>query len=109
MPDVHARDLDRRILAWIREPADEESFELLASDLFRYQYEHNPPYRAYCNAIEIGPRDIQSWREIPPIPTSAFKNHTLTCFPPGEIVKTFQTSGTTVEDTGRHQLLPSPA
>jgi hypothetical protein len=99
--------LDAEVLAWIAEgacaPADDERFEALALALFRHQHEHNAPYRRLCAAFGAAPRDVRRWQQIPPVPTGAFKEARLACFPPQRELRSFRSSGTTA---GRPSVLP---
>ena len=48
----------------------------------------------------------ESWKEITPLPTEAFKNaNKIISFPTKRISKTFLTSGTTSSSTGQHHFL----
>ncbi|MBM4270423.1 MAG: long-chain fatty acid--CoA ligase [Deltaproteobacteria bacterium] len=78
-------------------------FDALALEAFRFQYEHSPTYRAFCERRGRGPDRVRGWREIPAVPTTAFKSLDLACAPPQ---KTFLTSGTTQgrETRGRHHV-----
>ena len=91
------------ILNFIRHPI-EEGFEPLALRLFAFQFKHNRPYRLYCENRGLTPICVNSWREIPAVPTAAFKEIDLACGPPEKI---FLTSGTSQgpEKRGRH-LMP---
>lgn len=70
-------------------------FDALALEIFAYQYEHNEPYREFCDAAEKTPATISDWREIPAYPTEAFKREIVTSFPLSEAVMANITSGTT--------------
>jgi hypothetical protein len=49
------------------------------------------------------PRSVKSWRDIPAVPISAFKEVTLSCAPADSAERIFMTSGTTRGDVkGRH-------
>ena len=48
-------------------------FESLAEAVFRHQVASNPAYGAYCRSLGRMPGGVGSWREIPPVPASAFK------------------------------------
>ncbi len=81
---------------------DEKTFGQLALQLFRYQLQHNPIYRRFCEQASppaIAPRH---WAEIPAVTTSAFKHVPLTCFPPEQAHAVFHTSGTTAQRSGKH-------
>ena len=80
----------------------DEEFDRLARDVFAYQFEYNTVYHAYCEQQDRTPRTVTHWSEIPAVPTSAFKDLPVTCFPVGEAAVEFHTSGTTGENTGRH-------
>ncbi len=81
-------------------PSDAD-FDALALDIYAYQLAHNTPYRRYVGSLGAGivPR---SWREIPAVPASAFKDATLATFDPLRSELVFHTSGTTTESTGKH-------
>lgn len=47
----------------------------------------------------------ETWHEVAPIPTEAFKNTNLISFPETRISKTFLTSGTTGDTRGKHHFV----
>lgn len=96
--------LELEILECIRPDLDEESFNLAALTLFKYQAKANLPYRNYLRTIGITPSDVYHWTEIPALPTATFREKRVTCFPPIETKRIFETSGTTEENTGRHEF-----
>ena len=67
----------------------------MALELFGLQFEHNPAYRKICAAQQITPGTITDWRQIPAVPTAAFKEFELTCLPPQTWTTVFLSSGTT--------------
>ena len=81
----------------------EESFTLLAIELFQFQYRHNELYRAYCQHLHINPDKVKQWQEIPFLPVSFFKTHRVvtTQFEP-EII--FSSSGTSGMQNARHEV-----
>jgi acyl-CoA synthetase (AMP-forming)/AMP-acid ligase II len=105
---VSRRALDARVLELIAEgplgPVDDARFGALALELFRHQLEQNAPYRRLCEAFGIARGQVSHWREIPPVPTGAFKEARLACFPAAEEVRTFRTSGSTGERRGELHL-----
>ena len=110
-PDPARASLDARILSWMREPAtpghwtqDEGRFGALAMELFAFQFERCAALRRFCEGRGRTPRTIQSWREIPPVPTGAFKEMTLRCFPAESLAHVFRTSGTATELRGTLEL-----
>jgi len=98
--------LDRRILDAIASAAiDEETFNGLAIDIFAYQLQYNAPYAAYARMLGFSPQRLPAtWREIPALPTAAFKEATLCTFPPEHAALHFVTSGTTQGTSGHHYI-----
>jgi len=105
---VTRAELERELLAWIAEgvdaPADEARFERLALALFQLQVEHGAAYRRLCAAFGRDPRAVSHWREIPAVPTGAFKEARFAIFPPEGTVRTFRSSGTSAEARGELEL-----
>jgi len=101
------RNLERDITAFIKvgpDQADTDTkFNEMALRLFNYQYNANAPYQKYCAKRGIKPGDIESWKEIPAVPTTAFKEVPLCCFPSEQAVKLLTSSGTT-DQTKRSRL-----
>jgi hypothetical protein len=99
-------ELDRRILEAIESAAiDEATFNRLALEIFAYQLQHNAPYAAFARTFGYTPDRLPgSWREIPAVPTAAFKEATLCTFPPEQAGLHFVTSGTTQGTGGHHYL-----
>jgi hypothetical protein len=77
-------------------------FARLALELFALQFEHNAPYRKYCEARRRGPRSVEHWSQIPAVPASAFKELELSCLSPMERTAVFHSSGTTEQRPSRH-------
>lgn len=99
--------IERELLAWMRdepERRDDARFERLALALFAFQFEANVPYGRFCAARGATPDGIRSWREIPAVPTGAFKELPLRCFPAERSVHVFRTSGTTLARRGELSL-----
>lgn len=88
--------MQSRILEFLRGGTGD--FESLALEVFDFQRAHNSVYRAYCDRHP----PVRHWKQIPAVPTSAFKDFEITCFPVGEAVAEFHTSGTTTGQPGRH-------
>ncbi|HUJ08434.1 MAG TPA: long-chain fatty acid--CoA ligase [Verrucomicrobiae bacterium] len=101
-----ALDLQQRVLALIArgvtQSSSHDEFNELAQAIFAFQYERCAPYRAYCDRLRLTPQMVEHWEQIPAVPTSAFKDFALTCFPVDEAVAEFHTSGTTREKSGKH-------
>jgi len=78
-------------------------FGPLSIEIFRFQYNNNPVYNAYVKALGIDPGNVESISQVPFLPISFFKTHTVqaTLFNP-QI--TFESSGTTGANTSRHSV-----
>jgi hypothetical protein len=106
-PEAARAALERELLAWMQsEPQrqDEARFARLALALFAFQFERNPAYGRFCVARGRTPATVSSWREIPAVPTGAFKELALRCFPAERSVKVFRTSGTALARRGELYL-----
>jgi hypothetical protein len=109
MSDAAARDLDDAFLAIVSDWArggtgcDEARFDACARATFDYQRERNAPYARFAASLGFdAARAPQSWREIPAVPASAFKDANLATFDVSRAELEFHTSGTTAERAGRH-------
>ena len=72
--------------------------------LFKRQCYTIPEYGRYARHLGRGPEHVRDWREIPPVPVSAFRSHDLSAATPGTEIVTFETSGTTISRPGRVRL-----
>ena len=101
-------ELDAAVIDWISEGIDVESdddrFNRLALALFEFQHRENISFRRISESCGKSPSNVTHWRDIPPVPTGAFKEARLTCFPPEESRTVFQTSGSTTGSRGRLEL-----
>ena len=76
-------------------------FEVVALEVFHYQYENNSVYREFVNAINTKKSEVTSISDIPFLPIEFFKSHKVAC----ENRKTeiiFTSSGTTGTNTSKH-------
>ncbi len=82
-------------------------FNDLALQTFRFQFQHNESYRRYCARRGCIPEAVTDWRDIPAVPTAAFKEVALCTGAVSAAALTFRTSGTTrgSERRGTHYLL----
>jgi hypothetical protein len=83
-------------------PAPQTSFEALALELFRLQFEGNAAYRRLCEARRQTPGTVSDWRQIPAMPAAAFKELEITSLPPEQRSTVFFSSGTTEQRRSRH-------
>ena len=96
-PDHEDMPLDLAIASAIAgERALDFERDVLA--VFAYQFDHNLPYRNYCERRGRTPATVEHWRDIPAVSTAAFKIVDLACAPPERV---FRTSGTTRGPDGR--------
>ena len=79
----------------------EAEFQPLALEIFHFQYQNNPFYRAFVHALDIKPGSVNSIEKIPFLPISFFKTHEVITggFYSGEI---FESSGTTEMVRSKH-------
>ncbi len=82
--------------------ADPGNLESLALEVFHFQYEHCGVYREFVDAL--GRKIPGKIEEIPFLPISFFKTHTILCGEekPGLV---FLSSGTTHQNRSRHYVL----
>ena len=87
------------------DPLAEDEFDRLARDVFAHQLRFNPVYRQFCLFQGVAAAaDVRSWREIPAVPTGAFKVGRWATFPETEERVAFRTSGTSTAGRGVHRL-----
>ena len=100
--DVSGTALSDQVLDFIgRDSSTETEFDAMALALFAHQFDNNESFRRFCLKKGRSPRVVTSWREIPPVPISAFKTLTLSCVAPESAERVFMTSGTTGGARGR--------
>lgn len=82
---------------------DEEAFEALAVDIFRFQQQHNGLYRDFTRILGIDASEVRHIRDIPFLPIEFFRDH---CIVSGgrPVEKEFTSSGTTASEPGRHYV-----
>ncbi len=90
--------LEKKVLAFIE--GGEGDFGGLALEIHEWQRTDCAPYAAFCASLP----QPRCWQEIPAVPTSVFRHSEIRCFPAGETVRTFRTSGTTGEGYGQHHF-----
>jgi len=96
-------ELFNRILKYIDNP-ETGDFDSLAIELFSRQYELNAVYRLYSDRLDKTPRNVSSWRDIPAVPSTAFKTVELSCIPAAHCETVFYSSGTTQKLSGKHWM-----
>jgi hypothetical protein len=83
---------------------DEEKFNDLSIEVFRYQFATNKTYRAFVEALKVVPQKVNSYLDIPFLPVTFFKFFDIRC---GEnpAALTFLSSGTTGMERSRHHVM----
>lgn len=89
------------------EDDQEDTFDQVALDVFRYQADHNSLYRAYLNLLGVSISDVTKLDEIPLLPISFFKYHGIQT---GTWVskREFRSSGTTQTGLRSRHLIKDP-
>lgn len=77
-------------------------FNGMALVLFALQFSSNTAYRKFCEARNISPNSLTHWKQIPAVPTVAFKELEMTSLPPEQRTAMFHSSGTTAQRPSRH-------
>lgn len=81
---------------------EDSKFTQAARELFELQVERNSVLRSWCQARGVRPNPDLSWRDIPVLPTTAFKEAEVSCIPIPERTAEFHSSGTTDQRPSRH-------
>lgn len=82
---------------------DEQSFTMTALDVFKYQYEFNPIYHQYVDAVFPDHKSISHYLQIPFLPIQFFKTHEVKCGN-AKAEKIFLSSGTTGSERSCHPV-----
>jgi phenylacetate-coenzyme A ligase PaaK-like adenylate-forming protein len=82
---------------------NDEQFLELALEIFRFQADQNPVYKAYLDHLGIRPGKIETLEDIPFLPIEFFKEHRVMTGDnmPGLV---FESSGTTGTNTSKHYI-----
>lgn len=56
---------------------NEEDFNEIALEVFKFQFENNRVYRSFCDLLVVHPSDISHFLDIPFLPIQFFKSHTV--------------------------------
>jgi len=88
----------------IFEPLNEDDFNIVALDIFHFQFERNEIYRKYICVLKVDPGNIIHYSQIPFLPVSFFKTHLVVsgAFLPEKI---FLSSGTTGIERSQHHIV----
>ena len=81
--------------------ATNAEFEVLALEIFGFQYQNNKVYRTYCEHLGKSPDKVRTVAAIPFLPIEFFKSNTITSSnKPADAI--FESSGTTAGSTSKH-------
>lgn len=82
---------------------DEKKLPQTAIEIFHFQYQQNPLYKAFTDALHVHPENVKTIQQIPFLPISFFKSHDVktTDFNAEAI---FESSGTTQTSNSRHYV-----
>jgi Acyl-protein synthetase, LuxE len=83
-----------------------ETFEDLALAAFAFQFERIAPYRRLCETRGATPGTVADWRQVPPVPTAAFRALVLAAAPAVEVFRSSGTTGGQEERSVHHQPFP---
>ena len=78
---------------------DTGDFEEISREMFALQFEHITPYRNFCEELGVTP---DSRLPVPAIPTTAFRDYSITSLPEDERETVFHSSGTTGQSPSQH-------
>jgi hypothetical protein len=84
------------------EAGSDEAFDRLCRDLYTAQFEGNAVVRQLGLSRGCSPDRLRHWSQIPALSTLAFKALPVTCLPPEQRARWFESSGTTQGHRGRH-------
>ena len=82
---------------------NENNFDGIALEMFRFQARHNPVYQRYLEYLEFDLKNIQSLAQIPFLPIQFFKSHPIKSSE-WPTQKVYQSSGTTDSVRSFHHL-----
>lgn len=79
------------------------SFNEVLEQSFQFQYNNNPVYRSFCEALHVEPTEVSTMEAIPFLPVSFFKTHRIesTEFTPETL---FESSGTSQTIQSKHYV-----
>ena len=89
---------------WKKFVFSDRSFAGKAKTVFEYQFQNNPIYRRFCEALEVGPDTIINVEDIPLMPIKAFKEANMSCRPNENPDLIFKSSGTGDMQRSTHRV-----
>ncbi|WP_341228211.1 acyl transferase [uncultured Arcticibacterium sp.] len=86
---------------------NDQNFERVALEIFKFQAEQNPIYKAYLKNLGVKPSKVSHLEKIPCLPISFFKTHAVLSGT-ATIQHTFESSGTTGDVSSKHHIADLP-
>lgn len=82
---------------------NENSFERIALEIFKFQAKHNPLYKEYLSHLHVNAHEVSTISEIPFVPIQFFKSHQVKT---GTFIphKLYRSSGTTHHTESKHWI-----
>lgn len=81
---------------------NESEIDELSLKVFHYQYHNNLVYKQFCELLKKTPKTVSKVNDIPFLPISFFKTHTVITEPKTSFEFVFTSSGTTGITTSSH-------
>jgi len=78
--------------------------EILAMEIFRFQYENNLIYRRFADYLDAGPDQLNHISDIPFLPVGFFRDHKIITGEEERFERTFTSSGTTGNIPSKHHV-----
>jgi hypothetical protein len=79
-----------------------KDFDATVLELFRLQFGPNGVYQRICQLRGLTSKTVMDWKDIPTMPTFAFKELNVTCLNAEDRQTVFFSSGTTQQKPSRH-------
>lgn len=95
-----SESIEKRIFA----TSSRDEFNALALEIFRFQVEHSPVYRFFCELLDVKPQEVTEIDKIPFLPIELFKNHRILSGNATPEIS-FSSSGTTGSIPSMHHVL----
>ena len=97
------KDIQKRVFE-LKSTTTDTDFNLLALEIFNYQYKHNAIYKAYILSLKIEVPEINHYTKIPFLPIEFFKSQQVLCDSVNANSVCFSSSGTTGQITSKHYV-----
>ena len=81
--------------------SSQEDFEVVALEVFQFQYKNVKVYQEFCDLLKVSPSAINRVQDIPFLPIQFFKSHQVIA-ENYSFEKIFTSSGTTGNTTSKH-------